>query len=191
MIAYVPECAQTMQIESRGNTMFKSMVIDKLEDYRFIPIHDNTEWGLHFQKRGIDYFMLHPDCNTGLLGLELKCEQRNSYGNLFIEHLQNIRPPREGWLHSCSAHFLCYGFLKPEPTIYVLDMRELRVFLTETPMFLVYGCKIQRKRDLPSKSAGFCVPISDLRSCLKHFHEIKIETPPDALRAAFSMAIHE
>lgn len=191
MIAYCEEYKETMTIENRGNEVFRELVIDRLHDYRFIPVLDNTESGLFFQKRGIDFFMLHPDCNTGLLGLELKCEEQNRFGNLFIEHLQNIFPPREGWLHSCSAHFLCYGFLKPTPTIYVLDMRELRVFLTETPMFLVYGCKIQRKRDLPSKSAGFCVPISDLRSCLKHFHEIKKETPLDAVQAAFSMAIHE
>lgn len=191
MIAFSEEYQQTMSIENRGNEVFRELVIDKLEDYRFIPIQDNTEWGLHFQKRGIDYFMLHPDCNTGLLGVELKCEQRNRFGNLFIEHLQNIFPPREGWLHTCSAHFLCYGFLEPEPTIYVLDMRELRAFLTESPMFAVYGCRIQKKRDLPSKSAGFCVPISDLRSCFKHFHEIKRETPSDALQKAFSLAIHE
>ena len=173
MIAHVPEYKETMDIENRGNEMFLELVIDRLQEYRFIPVLDNTESGRFIQKRGIDFFMLHPDCNTGLLGLEAKCEQWNRFGNLFIEHLQNIFPTSQGWLHTSSAHFLCYGFLEPEPVIYVLDMWELRVFLTESPMFLVYECKFQKKRDLPSKSAGFCVPIQDCRDCLRHFHEIK------------------
>lgn len=186
MIANCVEVAETLSIEAKGNDLFRELVIDRLPGFKFIQIHDNTETGLFLQLRGIDYMVVTPEGFPGLYGVEVKTEQNNRYGTLFIEFLQNVFPPREGWLYTCSAQLLIYQFLRQQ-TVYVMSMSELKTFLTESPMYAVYGCRLQKKRKLPSQAAGFCVPVAHLKLALKHFYELNAQTPPDEVQAAFTL----
>lgn len=183
------EVAQTLGVEAKGNRLFDELVINRLPNFRFIQINDNTETGLFLQRRGIDYMVVTPEGYPGLYGLEIKTEQFNKYGTLFIEHLQNIFPPRPGWLHTCSSELLVYQFLSRR-VCYVMSMSELKAFLTESPIYAVYGCRIQKKYNVSSQSAGFCVPIEHLRLALRHFFEIKAGTPAEEVQRVF-LAINE
>ena len=183
------EVAQTLQVESAGNVMFRELVIDKLQEHRFIQITDDSEGGKFLQQSGIDYFLVAPTGFPHLISLELKVEQRNTWGTLFLEVFQNVFPTRPGWLQSCSAELLIYGFIKPEPVFYIMGMAELRALILETPLFAYYPCRTQKRRELASTAAGFSVPVADLRDSLKHFFEIKQQTPRDVISAALTLAI--
>lgn len=191
MIAYVPEYSETMAVEQRGNQVFANLIGNRLEErgWWFYHVPDDYEAGMTLQAKGVDVIAVPPREHPAIL-LELKCEQKNKYNNLFVEYLQDVHRTQPGWLLSCQSDYVVYSFCEPEPLTFVMRMDELRELMTETPEFLVWPCKLQNKRSLPSTSAGFCIPFSRLKEALKHFFEIKAETPPEVIQAAF-MAIHE
>ena len=56
--------------------------------------------------------------------VEVKCEQRNPKGNLFLETWSNKKRGNPGWLVKLKTDILMYYFIEPELLI-VLDFRKL------------------------------------------------------------------
>lgn len=187
MIANSIEVAQTLSVESKGNQLFSELVIDRLPGYQFIELDDSTDYGMTLQLQGIDYYCVTPDA---LIPIEVKTERKNRWKTLFLEMYQDIGTCKPGWLQTCRSKLLIYQFLD-EKSIYVMSMDEVRSWLLESPLFYWYPVRTQKARNLPTTAAGFSVPLADMRLCLKHFFEIKQQTPRDVISAALTLAIHE
>jgi hypothetical protein len=118
--------------------------------------------------------------------VELKIEETNIYGNLFIETWSNKNWWNPGWLYKTKADWLFYYFIK-EDQLYQMKMENLRRFLFEThntgkvETFAKYQEKPQKKYNQPNQTFGLCVPISDL---LKQTGLIIYSNPYQAIKQA-------
>lgn len=60
-------------------------------------------------------------------GIELKAEQTNEYGNLFLETWSNRHWFTLGWMYTCRADWLYYYFVKQQH-LYTLSMPALKAW---------------------------------------------------------------
>jgi len=97
-----------------------------------------------------DYLGVHPV--KGTKNIELKAEQKDKHGNLFIESWSNADVTR-GWFFNLSqCDTLLYHFLD-DKTCYVINMEKLRQFPVDA-----YPEKSQCAYQQKNTTLGWCVP---------------------------------
>jgi hypothetical protein len=122
--------------------------------FSFQPIND-----VEGQYTKGDY-VLFPRRTDKAKNAEIKTEEENPNGNLFIEKWSDKRPERErpGWLYNLTeCNLLFYIFLKLK-IMYMLDFQALRTF-----DFSKYDEVPQTKQVQNNLSTGYLVPTKDLR----------------------------
>lgn len=144
----------------------------------------NDSRGAEFQSFG-DLIVVRPNQNKHEL-IELKIEEENSFGNLFIETWSNKNWWNPGWIYKSKAEWLFYYFLR-EDALYQVSMNNLKRFVFSTgesgkvETFARYKEKAQRKYNQPNQTCGLCVPIEDLE---KHAGLVTLSRPMADIQAA-------
>lgn len=119
--------------------------------------------------------VLYNDKNDRLWAVEIKCEEENKFGNLFLETWSNrnledkanhsYHGSNQGWLHHCRADLLLYYFLDSDE-LYIIDLFSLKrwAFGCANTPGRIYGFdeKPQAKRAQRNDTWGRCVPIAVL-----------------------------
>jgi hypothetical protein len=99
--------------------------------------------------------------------VELKIEQTNKHGNLFIETWSNKSWFNPGWIYKSKADLLFYYFLEQDE-LYTMSMVDLKKFVfkvndqKQLMAFGKYKERQQSKHSQPNLTCGLCVPIPDL-----------------------------
>lgn len=99
----------------------------------------------------------------GARSVELKCEQENKYGNLFIETWSNRHDYRRGWFDYCGADELWYYFVTNKQ-LYRCSLLELKQWAKAQqfdgrPRLHCFPEKQQGKYTQNNDTWGHCVPI--------------------------------
>lgn len=116
--------------------------------------------------------LLNTHADGTIYSVELKVEEENRHGNLYLETWsnRNFMPRRVGWMYTQQADMLWYYFLR-EDSLYVFNMRRLWQWAHVEPSHRVPGGvgrmfdfpeKMQVKREQRNVTAGRCVPIAVL-----------------------------
>jgi len=113
--------------------------------------------------------------NGSLYSIELKAEQSNLYGNLFIEtwsnrNLENAIEhatigSNPGWIYKSRADFLFYHFINTKE-LYVINFFRLKQWCFYDYNLFKYPEKVQKKYTQKNDTWGVCVPIEDIMSIL-------------------------
>jgi hypothetical protein len=125
----------------------------------------NAHRGKEFQTYG-DIIVKPPHLDHHLL-VELKIEQSNCHGNLFVETWSNRAWFTPGWLFTSKAEQLFYYFLE-EDQLFVVGMHDLKSFIfqrnAENKLAVLsrYQEKPQAKYKQLNQTFGLCVPIGHL-----------------------------
>ena len=96
--------------------------------------------------------------------IDLKTENEDKYGNLFLETWSNKKRNTPGWFPpdvGVKADFVYYIFLK-QKILYILDLPKLRKWAFEEGNIRRYPEKMQNKYDQLNDTWGRCVKIVDL-----------------------------
>lgn len=96
----------------------------------------------------------------GFVAIEMKFEQSNVTGNLFLESWSNRSRLTPGWMLKCDATLLTYYFIETDE-LYVLDLPKLRRWAFDGWRIAKYPEKCQSKRDQKNDTWGWCVPVAD------------------------------
>lgn len=105
-----------------------------------------------------------------VVGVEIKGEETERTGNLFLEIWSNKHRWRQGWLYHLQTDLLLYAFLDTR-ALYVVSFHRLREWAFTTPgmrgpdypgRIWDYPEREQRKRMQLNDTWGRCVPISVL-----------------------------
>ncbi len=108
-----------------------------------------------------------------VVAVEVKVEQEDRYGNLFLETWSNRSRWRRGWLDKCEADELWYYFLD-EKELYICNIGNLKqwAFGSGDEAGRIYDFKeaCQRKREQKNDTWGRCVPIDVLQAELSTFN---------------------
>jgi hypothetical protein len=115
--------------------------------------------------------LLNSKKDQSLLAFELKIEERNPHGNLFLETWSNKSRQKPGWMcNELMATWLGYFFIK-EQDFYIIRLSELRQWAFQRASKLGRGCRIedfeekeQNKRQQLNDTWGRCVPITILKN---------------------------
>lgn len=175
MTAY-DEC---LSVEAKG----QKIISDWLTECGCTVVFNlNDSRGQEFQTYG-DLIVVGPNSEKHEL-IELKIEEANSHGNLFIETWSNKNWWNPGWIFKTKAEWLFYYFLQ-EDELYRIRIEDLRRFVfgigkTGTvSAFAKYREKPQKKYNQPNQTCGLCVPIKDIEAqaglLLKHKPLAKIK----------------
>lgn len=146
----------------------------------------------HIQKNAGDIAAVDTTTGHVLSYHEIKMEARHT-GNLFIETWSNLAntPDRvsEGWLYSCQADVLWYGFADIL-TIHEIDMPKLRAWLcTPTTTRALPGVSVMRlslyreieqgKSKQKNHTVGRLVPIKDIKAAGLIVNTHTLEAPDE------------
>lgn len=114
--------------------------------------------------------MFNSQKDQGLLSVELKIENKNEYGNFFLETWSNKTREKPGWMcNGLSATWLGYFFIR-EQDLYMMRLADLRKWAFQTPSHRGHQCriedfpeKVQRTRKQMNDTWGRLVPIATLQ----------------------------
>lgn len=98
--------------------------------------------------------------------IELKAEQENKWGNVFLEEWSNRSRFKRGWMDSLNVDFLLYHFIDSDELL-VFDFQELKkwAYCCEKggrPALYQYPMKPQDSREQLNDTWGVCVPIASI-----------------------------
>jgi len=102
-----------------------------------------------------------------VIGLELKAELEDRYGNFFLEMFSNKRLFLPGWMLTCFADFLLYYFCETGD-LYLMNFKKLKEWAfyvdqgSHSMRITKYDFKEQDKRQQRNDTWGYCVPKRDL-----------------------------
>ena len=105
---------------------------------------------------------------------ELKAEETNKHGNLYLESWSNKPLLTPGWMHTTRADRLWYFFLE-QRLLYSCNMSDLREWAFVKRRAKDFPEKRQEKREQLNETWGFCVPISILELEIMSFNHIEID----------------
>lgn len=103
-----------------------------------------------------------------LRGLELKCEERNKWGNFFLETWSNksFGRARDGWMMTCNANTLLYYFLEdsqlfsiPFPQLWTWAFGDSAGDRRGNLLNGRFEEKAQKRYEQLNATFGCCVPI--------------------------------
>lgn len=98
--------------------------------------------------------------------LELKAEQQDKYGNVFLEEWSNRSRFKRGWMDSLNVDYLLYHFIDDDKVL-VLNFQELKKWAYYCPSggrpkLYEHPMKPQSSREQLNDTWGVCVPIAAL-----------------------------
>lgn len=101
--------------------------------------------------------------NGEVVAVEVKIEQRNKYGNLFLETWsnRNYQMSKRGWLDTLNADYIWYYFLDDDE-LYIIDFPRLWNWCYVAGNIYNYPEKEQKKYDQLNTTCGRVVPIEHL-----------------------------
>lgn len=98
-----------------------------------------------------------------ILGLEVKAEQVDRYGNLFLETWSNRERFTPGWMITLNADVLLYCFIDTR-MLYAMDFQELKQWAFWKGRIYAFPEKRQSAYSQINDTWGRCAPIATLRS---------------------------
>jgi hypothetical protein len=122
-------------------------------------------------QREVGDLVLNTDAET-FHSIEVKCEEENRTGNLFLETWSNRKRFKRGWLDHCNADWLLYYFLGSDE-LYRVSLPRLKQWaLIDKNLFrsaagllpdFQFKEKCQGKYNQLNDTWGVCVPIPVLK----------------------------
>jgi len=113
--------------------------------------------------------------NTSLkevVSIEIKSEQENKYGNVFLETWSNRHRFTLGWMYTLNADFLFYYFVNDKQLL-ICNFQSLKKWAFIESKIYKYNEKLQSKYIQLNDTWGRCVPIKTLKNEL-NFKEFVI-----------------
>ena len=156
-----------------SNAFKKASEIEKLAEADVLPFMENaypqctyypTRHHLLIQKTCGDFLARHRRDFAEYV--ELKAEEANLYGNLFLETWSNKSRRTPGWMLTCTADWLWYYFVNNRE-LYLVPFANLTEWAKQR-MF-DFPEKPQGKYAQLNDTWGRCVPISVLLNEIKTF----------------------
>jgi hypothetical protein len=162
---------ECQKIEVRGYEMLKPYLQRTFDEYVYVNTEERSELMLAFQQNFGD---LIAKKGKGLYFIDIKTENEDRYGNLFLETWSNKKRGTPGWFMPAEeggvkADFVYYVFLK-QRTLYILELGRLRNWAFKGKNLDHYPEKMQNKYDQLNDTWGRCVKIEDLlkeKLCVK------------------------
>lgn len=104
--------------------------------------------------------LFNSDSET-IYSIEVKAEEANEYGNLFLETWSNRHRFTVGWMFTLNADLLLYHFLR-EDELYKIPFAKLRKWAFHDNRIFSFPERKAQKYDQLNDTWGRCVPISVL-----------------------------
>ena len=119
-------------------------------------------------------YQIHPQEQT--TNVLVKAEQKNIYGNFFLETWRDKSKGVRGWLYNeCSANWLAYYFVE-DKELWMISLPALKVWAFDFGRLEKFAEKVQSKRLQENDAWGRVVPINILeRELGKNIHKYKVE----------------
>jgi hypothetical protein len=119
-------------------------------------------------------YQIHPQAEP--VNVLVKAEQKNIYGNFFLETWRDKSKGVRGWLHNeCSAQWLAYYFVE-DKELWMMSLASLKVWAFGFGRLEKFPEKVQSKRLQENDAWGRVVPITTLvRELGKNIHKYKVE----------------
>ena len=152
-----------LTVEAKGQQVISKWLISQ---GCTVVFNNHDARGAEFQSFG-DLIVVRPEKDKHEL-VELKIEETNRHGNLFIETWSNKNWWNPGWIVKTKADWLFYYFIEQDE-LYQLKIEKLRKFIFSTnetgrvDAFAKYQEKPHQKYKQPNQTCGLCVPITDLK----------------------------
>lgn len=108
-------------------------------------------------QRSVGDALMNTDAET-VVAVEVKAEERNTHGNLFLETWSNLSRFTHGWLHTLNTDLLLYHFIEDDE-LWVANYPRLRTWAFRERRIYVYPEREQGKYDQLNDTWGRCVPI--------------------------------
>jgi hypothetical protein len=143
--------------------MVKPYLREHFDEFVYVNTEERSELMLAFQQNFGDLIVKQ---GKKLYFIDIKTENEDKYGNLFLETWSNKKRQTAGWFvpaeqGGVKADFVYYIFLK-QRTLYILDLPKVREWAFARKSLERYPEKMQNKYDQLNDTWGRCVKISDL-----------------------------
>jgi hypothetical protein len=155
------------EIEKRGLRELEPFIKSTFcADGRYVRI-EKSQLAKELQKTAGD-LLINCRINGALQSIEVKVEEKNGHGNLFLELWSNRSRGTHGWMHYSKADWLFYYFLA-EHDLYVIDFPQLKHWAFETPGYSGarsiddFPLRKQTKHFQFNDTWGVCVPIQVIK----------------------------
>ncbi len=147
------------KVEAEGQRILAPWLRNRFEHVVF-----NSGGARHLELQKICDAFASPIGTESVVTIELKVEEENKTGNLYLESFSNKSKCNPGWMFKSEAELLVYYFLRSDEC-YTLKMQRLRrwAFSQETEGFWnisSYPEREQKKREQKNDTWGWCVPIT-------------------------------
>lgn len=155
---------KSKKVEAEGSTVI----------YNFIKKYYKNVVSLHtkdLQRYG-DY-IAQKEGKTVII--EVKNEEKNKYGNFFIETWSNRKWSNMGWIHKLKADVLLYYFQDTGELFVFNPVQDMVKFLIEDGNIWKYPQAPQKKYCQQNDTWGACVPIDHLTK-FEWCKKLKLET---------------
>lgn len=93
--------------------------------------------------------------------VEVKAEEENKYGNLFLETWSNLSRFKPGWMVTLQADLLLYHFLQSDE-LFVIEYQKLKSWAFRERRIYSFPERAQSKRAQLNDTWGRCVPIETI-----------------------------
>ena len=110
--------------------------------------------------------LFNSDSDT-VWSIEIKAEEQDKYGNLFLETWSNRKQYTPGWMITLNADLLLYHFISDQKLVR-LPLQNLKAWAFQDGKIYEYPEKEQNKYTQLNDTWGRTVPIVDLKN-LKGF----------------------
>ena len=149
------------KIENMGYELVKPYLRIQFDEYVYVNTEERNELILAFQQNFGDLIVKK---DKAIYFIDIKTENEDKYGNLFLETWSNKKRNTPGWFVpdvGVKADFVYYIFLK-QKILYILDLPKLRKWAFNDKNIERYPEKMQNKYDQLNDTWGRCVKINDL-----------------------------
>lgn len=157
------------------NAFRKKQEIEKASLKILLPFVEQQGWGSHYVltqegKKSLEIQKIYGDILMNHLGalvcVEVKCEQENKFGNLYLETWSNRSRYTLGWMFTLQCDVLLYHFLSDDE-LYVLRFDKLREWAFHKQQIWKFEEKPEGQSDQQNDTWGRCVPIKVLTEALR------------------------
>lgn len=149
------------KVEEMGYELVKPYLRENFDEWVYVNTIERNELILAFQQNFGDLIVKK---DKSIYFIDLKTENEDKYGNLFLETWSNKKRNTAGWFSpelGVKADFVYYIFLQ-QKILYILDLPKLRKWAFEEGNIQRYPEKMQNKFDQLNDTWGRCVRIVDL-----------------------------
>lgn len=100
--------------------------------------------------------------NGQLLTFELKAEEENTYGNLFVETWSNRSQRNPGWAITSKCDCFLYHFVIERVIYGIPDWKAFQAWCFDEGNIYRYPERRQKKREQRNDTWGRCIPVKTL-----------------------------